>query len=173
MLTKTVPPILKAFVKSVGLKRKYDMSSQESFAVWTNSPTIMQNLKTMRCDKIYTFGIRNTCYKVDLMAMWYPNRKEPCWGVVVRHTEWAFHLAELENLPVGRSAEWDDIIAKFLPDDGITSCVIGEEDEELGMQGLNLDDENEPQARKGIQVLVDKLLKISKLVQSAQGGISI
>ena len=105
--------------------------------------------------------------------MWYPRRKEPCWGVVVRHTEWSFYLAELENLPVGRDAEWNDIIATFLPDDGCTSSAVRDEDEELGMQGLGLNDKNELQARKGIQVLVDKLLKISELVQSAQGGVSI
>lgn len=67
---KAVSPVLVSFAKQVAMKRKYDISSSESFATWDSSPTIKKSLQTGRLDSIYTFGIQKTCYKVELTAMW-------------------------------------------------------------------------------------------------------
>ncbi|KAF1943245.1 hypothetical protein EJ02DRAFT_343738 [Clathrospora elynae] len=176
MPKKLVPPILNSFAQGVRLKKKYDMSSREIFAEWDTSPTVMRHLKYSRSDKIYPFLIRNTCYRVELTAMWYPRGKEPFWGVTIRHTQWAYLLAELDKLPAGQRAEWEDTIATFLPDEGCSPCSVVDKDEEFGMQNLNLDKDNEPHARNGIRFLAGQLLRISELVHSAtaaQGGVGI
>jgi len=175
---KIVSPVLTGFAQRVTMKQNYNTSSAEVFAQWdTSMPTIRTHLITYRLDKIYSFGIRRTCYKVELTAMWYPNQKLPLWGLGVRHTGWAIHLAELERLPVGHKSEWGNIITTFLPDDGQMSCVTGEEDEGFGMTGLTLDNDSKAPPRNGIRLLTDKLMQLSEIVSSVigynEGGVNI
>jgi hypothetical protein len=161
---KLVSPVLVGFAERVTMKPKYDARSTESFAQWDMTPTIKKHLQNGRLDKIYFFGIQNTCYKVELTAMWYPGQKLPVWGLAVRHTEWATHLAELERLPVGCQADWGHTLTKFLPDDGLMSNL--DDNGDLGMEHLTLSDRNEAPPRDGIRILMEKLMQLSEIVSS-------
>jgi nicotinamidase-related amidase len=143
------------------MKPKYDITSTESFAQWDITPTVKKHLEAARLDSIYCFSIRDTCYKAELTAMWYPQQRMPVWGLAVRHSEWATHLAELERLPVGRQASWGDTMSTFFPDDGQSaSCA---------------DDGAEALTGNGLSILTDKLLKLSDIVSSvtAAGGVQL
>jgi len=164
---KTVSPVLLGFADRVAMKRNYDISSTESFAEWDPTPNITRYLDVGRLDKIYLFGIEKTCYKVELTAMWYPRQKMPVWGLAVRHTEWASHLAELECLAIGRQASWEDTISTFLPEDGLSSSYIDEDSEDCGMGRLKLDDGT---PRDGIRILTEKLMRLSEIVSSVTAG---
>jgi len=109
----SAPKRLQDFVEGVQMKLDYNLQSQEPFVVGNLS---RMRLVMSRLDKIYTFGIKDTGYKVEVMGMWYPNEKIPCWGLSIRHVDWASRLVELERNKVGKRPEWEDIIAKaFLP----------------------------------------------------------
>jgi hypothetical protein len=99
--------------------------------------------------------------------MWYLHQPLPCWGLAVRHVEWATHLAELERLQTGHQASWGDTIAMFLPEDGGSSTIL-EEDDDLKMQRLELGSNTEEPprrpSREGIRVLTNTLLQLSELV---------
>ncbi|KAH7095379.1 hypothetical protein FB567DRAFT_29175 [Paraphoma chrysanthemicola] len=167
--TKIVPPILTGFADRVRMKAKYDpCSSTESFAEWDQTPTIKKHLVTGRLESVYSFGIKETCYKVEATAMWYPQHKRPVWGLAVRHTEWAAHLADLENLAVGRRADWGDTISTFFPADGHSSSYKPHE-EDLGMGVLRLC------KTAGVDTLINHLLRLSDIVSSvtAGGGIQL
>jgi hypothetical protein len=182
----TVSPVLSGFADRVTMKPKYDIASTEGFAQWYTTPTIKRYLQMGRLDRIYSFGIKKTCYKVELSAMWYPGQAVPVWGLSVRHAEWATHLAELENLPIGRQASWADTISTFLPDDGQSAAWV-DDDEDHGMSKLKVADEEDEEddheavaekevpPRDGIRILTDKLLKLSEIVSSAteDGGVRI
>lgn len=166
LASKMVSPILTGFAQRVRMKPNYNASSAEVFAQWdTSTPTVSRHLITGRLDKVYSFGIQKTCYKVELTAMWYPNHKLPVWGLAVRHTEWAIHLAELERLPIGCRAEWGNILATFLPDDGQMSCAT-KEDEEFGIADLTLDEHVKARPRDGMRLLIGKLMQLSGIVSS-------
>jgi hypothetical protein len=158
------------------MRPDHDVSSTESFAEWDQTPTIKKYLQTGRLDMIYSFGIKKTYYKVEYTCMWYPGQKLPFWGLAVRHTEWATHLAELERLPVGRKADWGHTVATFLPEDGQTTYSAAKKDEDFGMTNLNLGPNVEAPPRDGIRILMDKLLQLSAIVSSVSdttGGIAI
>ncbi|KAF1840783.1 uncharacterized protein K460DRAFT_321268, partial [Cucurbitaria berberidis CBS 394.84] len=168
-----VSPILTDFAKGVAMRPKYKVHSAELFAHWDQTPSIKKNLQHGRLDKIYSFGIQKTCYRVELTAMWYPQQQMPVWGLGVRHSEWATHLAELECLDVGCQATWGNTISTFLPDNGLTSSASTNE-EDLGMKALNLDDKDEVSPRDGIRILMEKLMQLSEIVSSvtkAEGGV--
>ncbi|KAF3040941.1 hypothetical protein E8E12_007922 [Didymella heteroderae] len=175
----TVPPVLTSFAHRAAIKQGYSLTSTESFAQWDTSPSVKNLLLTGRSERIYSFGVQDTCYKAELTAMWYPGQSLPCWGLSVRHTEWATHLAELERLQTGHRANWGNIISKFLPDDG-GSSLQPEEDDDLGVNELSLDNGTQkPQqglSREGIRTLVNILLRLSEIVSSVtigQGGVGI
>ncbi|KAF2034863.1 hypothetical protein EK21DRAFT_55491 [Setomelanomma holmii] len=170
---KIVPPILSGFAERIKMKKNYKPSSTESFADWDQTPTIKKHLCTGRLDSIYSFGILDTCYKIELTAMWYPQQKRPVWGLTVRHTEWATHLAELEALPVGRQASWEEAISTFFPEDGQMAGYKAVDDEYLGMDSLSLSDKARP--KDGMRVLTDTLLRLSDIVSSVttEGGIQL
>ena len=155
------------------MKRGYSVSSLQSFAEWDSSPSVKVLLLTGRSEKIFSFGIQSTCYKAELTAMWYPGQSLPCWGLAVRHTEWATHLAELERLQTGHRADWGNTISTFLPEDGGCSVRL-EEDADLGFDGLNLKDDVEKPHRslscEGIRTLVNILLQLSEIVSSVTSG---
>jgi hypothetical protein len=170
--SKTVPPILIGFADRLKMKPNYDPSSIESFAEWDATPTVKRCLQTGRLDSIYRFGIKDTEYKVELIAMWYPGKKLPIWGLSVRHSEWAAHLAELESLSVGRKAGWDeDLLSMFFPRGGQSSA---DAKEALEMRALSLD-EPVVSIEDGLTVLVKKLMAVSGIVSSVyeEGGIKI
>ncbi|KAL6708415.1 hypothetical protein ACN47E_002678 [Coniothyrium glycines] len=171
---RLVSPILTGFAEHVSMNPKYDPQSAESFARWNTTPSVQSHLVNGRLDKIYSFGVRNTCYKVELAAMWYPQQKLPVWGIAMRHSEWATHLAELETLPIGCKAEWGQTLTKFLPDDGVTSS-FGDEDGDLGISQLSIGDNYEAPPREGIRILMDKLLQLSSLISSVTrgGGVTV
>ena len=132
-------------------------------------------MQNSRLDKIFSFGIQKTFYKLELTVMWYPSQLEPVWGLAVRHTEWATHLAELESLPVGCQANWGRTLQTFLPDDGLSSCA-SPENTVLAMAQSTLEEEHKAPHRNGIRILMEKLIQISELVSStatAQGGVPI
>ena len=176
MLRSTVPPVLTGFAQRTEIRQGYDVTSTQSFAHWDQSPSIKTLLLHGRLDKIYAFGVQKTCYKVELTAMWYPGQSLPCWGLAVRHTEWATHLAELERLQTGHQASWGDIIGTFLPDDG-GSSIKPEEDDEFGVSNLDLGGGTErlPRApsREGIRTLTNILLQLSEIVSSVTSGADI
>jgi hypothetical protein len=165
---------LTSFVKAVNLKRNYDLSSTESFAEWEPTPSVKRHLFTGRLDSIYCFGIKETCYKAELTAMWYPQQSKPVWGLAVRHTEWATHLAELERLSVGRRADWGDTISTFFPDDGQIAAYTADT-EDSDMDKLRLDDSPVEPSGNGLRVLVESLLKLSEIVSSvtSEGGVRL
>jgi hypothetical protein len=171
--SKVVPPFLKGFAEQVKMKSRYKVPSTEHFADWETTPTVKGHLLTHRLDSIYRFGIKDTCYKVELTAMWYPAQKLPVWGLAVRHIEWEIHLAELESLPIGRRAEWEDTMATFFPKDGQSSR--NDDDEDLGMEKLGLDDNHVAPAQDGLAFLFEKILKLSALVSSVtnEGGVRL
>lgn len=161
-----VPPVLAGFARCVAIKSDYDMTSTQDFAKWDRSSSAATLIQHVRLDKIYSFGVKETCYKVELAAMWYPKKSLPCWGLSVRHTEWATHLAKLEQLKIGYRANWGDIIATFLPDDGGSSPVL--QDDFSGTSKLKLSGNvKEPQRRpsqEGIRALTNILLQLSEIV---------
>lgn len=174
----TVPPVLVGFAERTVLKKGFEMTSTQSFVIWDPSPSVKNLLVTGRLDKVYSFGIRNTCYKVELTAMWYPGQPSPCWGLAVRHTEWATHLADLERLQTGHKAIWGDIVETFLPADGGSSNKL--EDDEIGVGELKLDvDVEKPPlqapSREGIRTLTNILLYLSGMVSAVTvgGGVPI
>lgn len=160
---KSVPPMIHQFAQSVQMKSdyNYDVKSNELFALWGRSPGL--KLEMGRLDAIYSFGIRGTAYKVETLRMWYSGSRsrDPCWGINVRHNEWASHLSELEQLSLGRRAEWGKTITTFLPDDGCS----GTKKEEVGVDRLKLDDMSP--ARGGIRILTDKLTELSRVINGA------
>jgi hypothetical protein len=175
----TVPPVLDGFAKRAAIKQDYSVASTDSFAEWDPSPGVKSLLLTGRTEKVYLFGVQDTCYKAELTAMWYPGQTLPCWGLAVRHTEWATHLIELERLQAGHQANWGNTISTFLPDDG-GSSIQPEEDEDCGIDGLSLNDGvQKPQqalSREGIKTLVNILLQLSEIVSSVtlgQGSIRV
>jgi hypothetical protein len=157
------------------MKAKYDPLSSESFAEWDATPTIKKHLMNARLESIYCFGLRGTCYKAELTAMWYPQQTKPVWGLAVRHPEWATHLAELERLDIGRKADWGDSISTFFPDGGqMSSCV--EDHDEVDLKRLRIDDNEETLLEDGLTVLTDKLMMLSEVVSSVtakEGGVSL
>lgn len=163
----TVHPTLTGFAQRTAIRKGYDIASTQSFAQWDPSPSVKALLLHGRLDKTYSFGVQETCYKVELTAMWYPRQSLPCWGLAVRHTEWATHLAELERLQTGHQASWSNVLETFFPNDGCTS--VQPEDDTFGMGNLRIDDEPKvlqvPSA-KGVSVLMDILLQLSKIVKS-------
>lgn len=169
----TVPPVLNSFAQRTVLKQSFDINSTQSFVVWNPSPSVKNLLLNGRLDKVYSFGVPDTCYKVELMAMWYPGQSSPCWGLAVRHTEWATHLAELERLQTGHQATWGDVLETFLPDYGGSSSKV--EDDDLSVSGLTLgDNANKSQTRalprEGIRALAGILLSLSGIVSSVTVG---
>ncbi|KAF2856104.1 hypothetical protein T440DRAFT_494916 [Plenodomus tracheiphilus IPT5] len=169
-----VSAALTGFAKSVTMQPKYDVRSNNRFARWESTPTVKKHLVTYRMDKIYSFAIKETCYKVELTAMWYPMKQTPVWGLAVRHIEWATHLAELERLPVGDQARWGDTISTFLPDDGQMSSAHGPVKKQVK---LDRDEKQDEPPRTGIRILVGRLMQISEIVSSvtalADGGVAL
>jgi hypothetical protein len=163
---------LASFVKGVTMKHNYNMSSTGSFAEWDSTPTVKRHLVTGRLDSIYCFGIKETCYKVELTAMWYPQQQKPVWGLAVRHPEWARHLAELEELPVGRRADWGDTISNFFPEDGQMSTYTADT-ENIGLERRKINDD--VPVSNGLRILVECLLRLSEIVSSVtdEGGIQL
>jgi hypothetical protein len=167
LVPKIVSPVLTGFADRVAMKAKYDPSSSEPFAKWEPTPTVQNYLHNGRLDKIYTFGVQETCYQVEAKAMWHPQQQVPCWGLAIRHSEWAIHLAELERLRVGNQAAWGNAVSTFLPEDGVSSSGAGDEDVGMGDLSLGLDIQ-EP-AQNGLRILVSKILELSKIVKSIDG----
>jgi hypothetical protein len=171
--SKMVPAFLSEFAdKHVKMKKKYKIPSTEHFADWEATPTVKRHLLTGRLDSVYRFGIKDTCYKVELTAMWYPAQNLPVWGLAVRHMEWETHLAELESLSIGRRAEWENTMATFFPQDGQSSRMG---DDDLDMARLDLDNNDMASAQDGLAFLVEKLLKLSAIVSSVtnDGGVRL
>lgn len=171
--SKMVSPVLTSFAK--GVRLMHDLRSKR-FADWDATPTIRKHLESGRLDAIYSFGIKDTCYKVELTRMSYPPNKPPVWGLVVRHTEWATYLTELERLPIGRKADWGNTITTFLPDHGQSSYTTNGEDWDLQIGNLNLSPDTEALPRKGIRILMEKLLQLSAIVNpiaGTAGGVAI
>ncbi|OSS49695.1 hypothetical protein B5807_06148 [Epicoccum nigrum] len=172
MTRSTVPPILTGFAQGVIVKPGTDVTSSQSFAEWDLTHSVRNLLLFGRLDKIYSFGVQNTCYKVELTAMWYPLQSSPCWGLAVRHSEWATHLAELEGLQTGHQATWGrNVLDTFLPKDGGSSAQTAEDD--FGIGALRVDEDRPTPPRlphEGVRTLTDILLQLSKIVTTVATG---
>jgi hypothetical protein len=166
ILKKLASPALIGFAEGVKLKRDYRLDSNEPF--WQQKKAANLTHKYYRLEKIYSFGIRRTSYKIELVGIWYPGHKIPCWGLNIRHSEWATHLAELERLVLGRGANWGDAISTFLPDDGISAPPPEDEEDhvprlgDLNLRSLGLTVEAPP--RDGIRLLLDKMMQLSIII---------
>ena len=167
-----VHPILTGFAQQIVVKPGFDVTSSQSFAEWDNTPSVRNLLLHGRLDKIYSFGVQRTCYKVELAAMWYPVQSSPCWGLAVRHTEWATHLAELEGLQTGHQASWGkNVLDTFLPNDGGSSAQTAEDDFGMGALRVNEDRPTPPRLpHEGVRTLTDILLQLSKIVTTVATG---
>ena len=168
-----VPPIITGFAQRTVVKYAYGVASTQSFAEWDITPSVRNLMLPMgRLDKIYSFGVQNTCYKVELTAMWYPGQLSPCWGLAVRHTEWATHLAELEGLQTGHQASWGrNVLHTFLPNDGGSSAKTADDD--FGMGALRVDEDRPRPPRlphEGVRTLTDIMLQLSKIVTTVATG---
>lgn len=168
---ETAVPWLVGFTEQVVVHPKYDVCSTEPFAKWDKAPTTAKGcLVTTRLDMIYSFGIRDTCYKVELMSMWYPGQKIPVWGLGIRHIQWEEHLALLENLAIGERAEWGSTIETFFPKDGVYSSYSGGSADDLSVGDLSLNSESGQSSNDGLEIFMEKLLQISGLVSSVTQG---
>ncbi|KAF2019000.1 hypothetical protein BU24DRAFT_326190, partial [Aaosphaeria arxii CBS 175.79] len=114
---QTVSPVIIAFAESVSMKSNYDISSEGAFATWRTSPSVYL-YDGCYMEKVYTYGIRGSEYRVDARQMWFSHQSKPCWGVTVRHRDWETLLNQLERLPTGHGADWkrDTAVETFFPD---------------------------------------------------------
>ncbi|EMD91375.1 hypothetical protein COCC4DRAFT_57592 [Bipolaris maydis ATCC 48331] len=164
---KSMSPLLTRFMEGVRMKCGYNPQSADLFAEWEKSPAVKNYLVTERLIVIYSFGIKETSYKVEIARIWHTGR-QPVWSLGVRHAEWANRLSELEHLPTGRKANWGNTITSFLPSDGQSSYNTVDEDEDLGLSNLDLGSDVEAPPQDGIRILIDKLLQISAVVSSVR-----
>lgn len=74
----TVSPTIGKFADSVEVKHDYmkNLNSKESFATWYQGVSV--KIEAGRIDKVYTFGVKKTGYRVEAAMMWYPQMKFPC-----------------------------------------------------------------------------------------------
>ncbi|KAF2267033.1 hypothetical protein CC78DRAFT_566447 [Lojkania enalia] len=159
----TLSPVIANFVDSIKMKSAKEVESNPcgGFAQWKLTPSV--KLHTGRLDKVYTFGLRNTHYLVEVLEMWSPAQKPPCWGVVVRHKDWSTHLNQLERLPQGGAGYFGaDSIETFLPGNGRTSNDNLEQN--LGKMTLNGDSESGDSDVAGIKLLISKLMRLSEII---------
>ena len=106
--------------------------------------------------------------------MWYPQQRLPVWGLAIRHMEWATHLNELERLSVGSRGDWGDTLKTFLPEDGLMSSTNIDQEMEIGR--LKLDQNVEGRSCNGTRILLDKMMRLSKIVSSVtadEGGVRL
>ncbi|KAH7130642.1 hypothetical protein B0J11DRAFT_602983 [Dendryphion nanum] len=171
-----IPPVLLQFAADVELRTEFTKNPDSGdFVRESRSRSI--NVVHCRRDKIYTFGIKNTKYRVDIVAMWYPRCKIPCWGITVRHQDWPMYLDTLEHLAQGECAEWKDIIAAFFPDNGMTSEQAHRSPDILaGLAEMTFNDDKEDRKedrkqsgeshREGVRLLVRNLMAISRIINA-------
>jgi hypothetical protein len=170
ILGSTVSPALRDFAHRLRMVKDYNPSSKERPIADVKLNSIL-DLKYCRLDKVFSFGIKDTCYKVELVSMWYPYRKIPCWGVYVRHKGWINHLTELEGLRPGECASWgDDVLTAFLPDNGGMPTVG--EDDVAAVPIPRIDPRQDSPLREGIQLLTSKLMQLSKIITTG-GGVPV
>ena len=192
---KLVSPAIEKFAHGVSMEKSYDLHSNKPFAKITKDQVnSLLKLQASRLDKIYSFGIKDTCYKVELVSMWYNNLKVPCWGFNVRHKAWIDHLAELEALRPGGAANWGNVVSTFLPDDGGMPVPIEEQEpdtldeqqddphknsphkplpaeaKESGTPGEQPEEKEEAPPREGIMLLMRKLMELSTIINNTGGG---
>ncbi|KAF2746488.1 hypothetical protein M011DRAFT_85036 [Sporormia fimetaria CBS 119925] len=154
---KFVNPAILGFAEGVKLDPKCcEPTSTKPFATCRPSPST--KIVFSRLDRIYAFGIKDTSYRVEATAMWYPKATVPCWGLTVSHMEWKAHLAELETLSPGGGAQWGqgNLVKLFFPEDGISSRANARSSSTTG-------------PGNGLKLLVEKLMELSKIVKAALG----
>ncbi|KAF2002946.1 hypothetical protein P154DRAFT_487968 [Amniculicola lignicola CBS 123094] len=158
----TLSPVIVGFADSVKMKPGYKPESNEPFATYNRTPSV--KFQFFRLDRVYTFGICKTLYRVEAKAMWYPGQTIPCWGLVIRHTEWGMHLSPLEKLSPGNGANFgSDSIKTFIPDGGVSSShalddtELEDQLEQIQLENTSLDD--------GMVILIEKLLQLSEIVK--------
>ncbi|KAJ4353293.1 uncharacterized protein N0V89_005020 [Didymosphaeria variabile] len=160
------PTALRRFADQTCLKPGYDIASKELFADFTDGSKNSLKLLRGRLDKIRTFGIRKTGYRVDVISMWYPGKKVPCWGLNVYHSDWRTHLATVEQLRPGECASWGNTLGTFLPDDGLFPAQWTAREEPS-----RLDDHGKPLPRDGIRLLMIKLMELSQVIYQSSGAL--
>jgi hypothetical protein len=104
-----VPTAICGFAEQTRVKPRHDTASKESFISFNAGPSL--KIITGRIDKIYTLGMRETAYKLDVVSMWYPGKDVPCWGLNVYHSDWRTHLAKAEQLRTGECAAWGNTMS--------------------------------------------------------------
>ncbi|KAF2202745.1 hypothetical protein GQ43DRAFT_413115 [Delitschia confertaspora ATCC 74209] len=163
-----VSPVMTSFANGIYLKKDLakNINSTAAWVGWHDSPSIQ--ILNGRLDRIYTFGIKETDYQVQAMAMWYRGSKQPGWGLKVQHKDWNMHLGQLETLPPGHSAEFGDSIKNFFPDTGGRISSRGDEPNVNVtanlMELLNMDEAAYKPASTGIRFLVKALAELSQVI---------
>jgi hypothetical protein len=179
---KMLSRVVTNFADNVQVNPGYrsDSDAHKSFVSWPDTPST--KIYTGRLDRIYTFGMRNTEYVVDCQAMWYPN-SEPCWGIVVRHRDWAKLLEPLSNLRPGYSEDFGaDPANLFFPRDGqAAESMSGLESQMMSLDMKNskskqpnrqegpIQQPPEPerkQYKSGVEFLVSRLMQLSDVINS-------
>ncbi|CAI6238966.1 unnamed protein product [Periconia digitata] len=165
---RLVSPALSSFAASVQMKQGYDLASSLPPLESTKPDRTLKPI-AVKIEKKYTFRIKGSGYKVDMVGRWY--RQKPgflpcCWGIDVRHSDWETHLTQMERLESGHAAQWGDPLATFFPDNGFSAPPIEDE------ASLNYVSPVEP-PREGIRLLVDILMRLSSFVNAAGESIEM
>ncbi|KAL5465953.1 hypothetical protein PMIN06_000295 [Paraphaeosphaeria minitans] len=154
--TTLVPTAIRHFADETQIKPKYDTGSKQAFLEFPHGLSL--GLLTGRLDKIYTFSIKKTGYKVNATSMWYPGANISCWGLNVYHSDWRSLLATTEQLRQGEHGVWVNTVATFLPNDGLF-CDPNEPE-----QPPKLDHTGKPRPGDGIRLLTTKLMELSQVI---------
>lgn len=162
---KDVPAVVSSFANRVRHHPEHMTAPKHPFAQFY-TPSFPQG-SLLRLDKIYTFGLGDSGYKLDWMCMWYPsNLAEPCWGLSAYHEDWQAHLAKVEVLSLAECADWGDTVSSFLPENG--SFVGGTATAQPTSDELpQVDMDSHQQPRDGILILLKKIEELSKLLFQA------
>ncbi|PVI02040.1 hypothetical protein DM02DRAFT_590162 [Periconia macrospinosa] len=161
---KLVPPAVRSFATGVSIKPDGDPTSSVPPLV-CKRPDSSLKFFGGRIEKIYTFSIKGSGYMVDLVGRWYYQGKGVtpcCWGIDVRHKDWETHLSQMERLESGKSADWEDTISTFFPDDGHTAPPPSE-----AYSSAVYDSQASP-PRKGTRVLLEILMQLSTFINDPE-----
>ncbi|OAG13047.1 uncharacterized protein CC84DRAFT_1227927, partial [Paraphaeosphaeria sporulosa] len=154
-----VPTAIRRFADGTQIKPKDDTGWKQPFVDFTAGPSL--RLLTGRLDKLYTFDIKKTGYKVNLTSMWYPGAKVPCWGLNVYHGDWRSLLATTEQLRQGERGVWANTLGTFLPDDGLFCEPNAPE------QPSKADHTGKPLPGDGVRLLTTKLMELSQVIHQS------
>lgn len=162
--TVLAPAAIHRFADEVQIRPNYDIASKLPFVDFNARSSL--RLLTGRLDKMYTFDIKKTGYKVNLSSLWYPGANVPCWGLNVYHNDWRSLLATTEQMRPGERGAWSNTLGTFLPDDGLF-CNPNASETPPKVDPTT----GQPLPGDGIRLLTTKLMELSQVIyQSDSAG---